>query len=414
MRILITEDSEFYRYYLSLALAKWNHEVLLAEDGRQALEVLRQDKGIQMLITDWVMPNMNGLELCKHVRSSNLGHYIYIIMLTGQEDNLPDCDGYSNGLTAALTVGADAFLKKPVDHDELAARICAGERMLSREGDLTGYNKSLCQSNDKLREQQQTVQQELEYAAQIQKKFLPQYPVINQLIEPLGIRCASRIIPSGVVSGDSLNFFRLDESDLGFYHLDVAGHGVSSAMLSVGLNQMISPNSGLLKAIDLDKYPKYCLVQPDKVAEELNRNHLSDEENSLYFTLIYGLFNADTGRVRLTQAGHPSPILIQDGEVKLLGDGGFPVGLVNSAEYNLIEFTLNPGDRLILYSDGVTECENLKGECFGESLLLELCEQQQNMILFDWINRLVERLTMWHGSPSFSDDISLLMLERLE
>lgn len=413
MKILITEDSEFYRYYLSLALAKWNHEVLLAEDGREALAVLQQDSGIQMLITDWVMPNMNGLELCKRVRSSDFDHYVYIIMLTGRDDDLPDFGDHSNGLTAALTVGADAFLKKPVDNDELEARICAGERMLSRDGDLSGYNKTLCQTNDLLREQQQTVQQELEYAAQIQKGFLPRYPAANQLIEPLGVQCASCIIPSGVVSGDSLNFFRLDEADLGFYHLDVSGHGVSSAMLSVGLNQMISPNSGLLKTIELGKELQYSLVLPDKVAEELNRNHQCDEDNSLYFTMIYGLFNAETGRVVLTQAGHPNPVLIENGKARFLGDGGFPIGLVPDVEFNQIEFTLNRGDRLIMYSDGITECENREGECFGEPALLDVCQQAHDKALIDCQDYLIDQLTDWHGANTFTDDVSLLVLERL-
>ena len=124
-RILIAEDDATMRQILAGVLKKMGYEVTAASDGTEAWEILRKSDAPKLLILDWVMPGMDGLSLCRKIRETQTGGYIYIIMLTAQESRKDVLEGFE--------AGADDYLVKPIDPDELKARLKVGQRVLELE-----------------------------------------------------------------------------------------------------------------------------------------------------------------------------------------------------------------------------------------------------------------------------------------
>ena len=208
------------------------------------------------------------------------------------------------------------------------------------------------------------------------------------------------------MSGDIFNFFSLDEHHVGFYLLDVAGHGVPAAMRSVALSLVLTPDgahNSPLKKFD-------AIVRPNEVISELNRRFQAKDDQ--YFAMSYGVLDSKSSVLRLAQAGNPNPVLIQPGgQVKTLSNGGMPIGLCPEMDFDFVEVPVAVGDRLLLYSDGISECANSQHEEFGDARLLEYLSKSAHHPLDDVLNGLERELERWHGSSDFDDDVSLLALE---
>jgi phosphoserine phosphatase RsbU/P len=154
----------------------------------------------------------------------------------------------------------------------------------------------------------------------------------------------------------------------------------------------------------------YEVVPPVEVVDTLNRRFQSKDDR--YFTIVYGLLDCRTGKVSLTQAGHPNPLLMRrNGSVELFGGGGAPVGILPDVRYEEVQTCLNPGDRLILYSDGIVECAEPQGSLFGEGRLMDYLNCARTEPLPDLLDGLVLTMENWHGQTGFDDDVSLLVLD---
>jgi phosphoserine phosphatase RsbU/P len=128
--------------------------------------------------------------------------------------------------------------------------------------------------------------------------------------------------------------------------------------------------------------------------------------------MAYGMVDTTAKTIELSQAGHPNPIYISQGQpAQFIGTGGFPIGLIEDAEYDTIVMDYCPGDRLVLYSDGITECENMNGEMFGQERLLDYLEDNRARPIKEVSKAFNERMRIWRGGNSYEDDISMLILE---
>src|SRR3972149_5099356 len=155
MRILVAEDNLSARNLIVKLLQKWGHEVLEAEDGVKAWELLLTNP-VNLVISDWMMPNMDGLELCKKVRNAEFDRYIYFILLTAKDTKLKIVEG--------MEAGADDYVIKPFNMNELKVRIRAGERIINLERKLEDRNKVLSQAYSAMR-------RDVEAAGQMQKSL---------------------------------------------------------------------------------------------------------------------------------------------------------------------------------------------------------------------------------------------------
>lgn len=389
MKILVVEDSEGVQCYLAMLLEQYGYDVVTADDGQQAWKILQQQQDIHLVLTDWMMPNMNGLQLCQTIRQAALSRYIYIILLTGKEGD--------SVLVQGMEAGADDFLIKPINKNELRVRLNAGRRILELE--------------ETLKSAYEQISQDLYSAAKVQNDLLPKPKTLGNF------KFEWLFYPSRFVAGDIFNFFELDEKHIGFYQLDVSGNGLRSALLSFTLYHRITNDPAQAGLLLRKTRGGFTPVPPEQVVCELNNRFQSHVDPMLYFTIIYGYIHKRTGKIRFTQAGHPNPIYLAhaDGHAQLCGNGGFPVGMLPEMEFETTTLTLKPGDRLFIYSDGVTECANKDNELFLETHLIESLEQARYYPLKEVLQHVGKSLQTWRNNDSevFDDDTTLLAIERI-
>ncbi len=394
MKILIIDDALDMRTYLRLLATKWGYEVKVCEEGSQALELLRHSD-IRLVICDWMMPGLSGPELCRAIRDQDMGRYIYFILVTGRSHN--------EDLVYGLNAGADDFLGKPVDAQVLRARLRVGERILALEDRLAEQNHILLDSRNRLRAAFDRIQADLAAAARIQRQLLP---TSDRAARPL--RAAWLFLAAAEVSGDSFNFFEVDEDRLGFYLLDVSGHGIPSALLSTSLSRALVPGAGC-EGVGRSTY-----LDPAAFLAHLNQHLVeTDEERENFATIAYGTIDKSTGQGLMALAGHPRPLLLRyDGSLESLQLSGLPVGMFPHIQFQSQPFSMAPGDRLILYSDGILDCEDPNGQHFGEDRLRLALTAEGYSSAADLTERLKGILHQWRGQADPADDISILVLER--
>lgn len=393
LQVLIVEDSPIYRRLLAKMLAQWGYQVCEAENGIAALRIL-ENQPVSMVISDWEMPEMDGLTLCREIRSRQFGHYTYLILLTAREN--------AGDLTLGFDAGADDFLSKPVEQAELRARLHAGARILSLEATLAAHNTRLSEA---LRQ----IELDLEAAARIQHSVLPSHQLRYQDFFSDWL-----FLPSAWVSGDIFNVFPL-ENHLAFYCVDVSGHGVGAAMMSLAVARQFLHGRAVERFLFADDGE---VASPATVVQILNSRFCSEEAEIMsYFTMIYGVIDLASGQGRLCQAGHPTPFIVTPtGEARAVGSGGAPVGLMPELCWEDEDFTLAPGERLCLFSDGITECEDPAGNQFGSQSLQHWLQTHTTLALDELLAQFGQHLIRWRNgngvNNAMADDVSLLLIER--
>jgi sigma-B regulation protein RsbU (phosphoserine phosphatase) len=398
VKILLVDDDPVARRIHSGLLQSQGHEVEEASDGEHAWRAV-QESQISFVVSDWMMPRLAGVDLCRRIRTETLDRYVYVILCTSR--------GEKADLIEGMDAGADDFLIKPVGPEELRVKVRAGERVLSLQQGLAQKNKELARINHQLESSHRLIEEDLRAAAWMQQKLLP-----SQSLQANGLSCQWRLEPSGYVAGDIFNIFAMDEQVVGFYILDVSGHGVPAAMLSVSLSMILTPDAARgspLKHLNQSNQ-QVEILSPGDAIRELNRRFQSKDDR--YFTMIYGLFDTGSGRLRIAQAGHPGPILItKAGHPQIIGTGGMPIGLWPEIKFDCNDLSATAGDRLLLYSDGVTECVNSEGEAFGEGRLLSFLAKTSTQTLDAILDGLLDQIRTWRQGGDPGDDVSLLAIE---
>ena len=298
-QILIIDDDPAIQILLTRTLARQGYEIILASDGEEGLAKARQLRPA-LVICDWVMPRMNGLEVCRQVKAIPELSTTFFILLTSQRS----IENRVKGLDA----GSDDFLCKPIEMSELKARVRAGLRLhqLSRD----------------LQQQKQLLEAELIEAAEYVCSILPE-----PLTEP-PTTIDARFIPSRKLGGDSFDYYWLDTDHLTVYLLDVSGHGLRAALPSLSV-------INLLRSRGLNQVNYY---QPSEVLRGLNKTFQMTQRNDKYFTIWYGVYHAKKRQLVYASAGHPPAILfsLEQKAVsveKRLKTPGFPIGMFPDAEY---------------------------------------------------------------------------------
>lgn len=398
MRILVVDDDEAIRILLESRLRGFGHRIETASDGLEAWDRLHRER-FDLLICDWNMPVMDGVELCRRIRKTEWGSYVYVILCTSMNQK--------SDFLAGMEAGADDFVVKPIDFADLRVRVRAAERVIQLQSELSMQNTSLRELYGKLRTAYDTIERDLEAAAAMQTALLPQKAVIGGRI-----RLDWLLLPSLFLAGDMLNYFLVDDGKLIFYHLDVAGHGIPAALLSVTLNRLLMPVPGSPIAKFGPAQAPEMLAAPKEVVTELNERFQDNGDS--YFTMVYGVFDTGTRSLTFSQAGHPGPLVVSSGgEVRRVGEGGFPVGLMPEMTYDQTHVTLEDGDKLVIYSDGIPECMNAKGERYGEESLFQVLKRSAGCPAADFVKAVRDDITDWRGEKELTDDVSMLVLESL-
>lgn len=400
MRILIAEDDMISRRVLERILTKWGYEVVSTRDGAEAWEILKSGDTPSIAILDWEMPEIDGIELIRRIRANQSSGYIYTFILTAKSQK--------QDIIAGIESGADDYLSKPFDQNELRARLRAGERIINLEQKLAHKNKELGSANLIISSANSRMKNDLEAAAKIQQTLLPKTPP-----EIDGVEVSWLYKPCDELAGDILNAFWLDDKHLGLYLLDVSGHGVSAALLSVTLSRILSPIAGQSSMLRVNENGagEHKIVSPAEVADNLNKRFQLDPETGQYFTLIYGILNTETYEFRFVNAGHPMPFLLSQGKCSSpQRSSDLPIGFLEEQVYGEKTVQLKPGDRIYFYSDGLTETMR-NDEQFGADRLKKLAHQHGCENLKNNLDSIVSGVQEFSANENFADDISIMAIE---
>jgi sigma-B regulation protein RsbU (phosphoserine phosphatase) len=272
-------------------------------------------------------------------------------------------------------------------------------RRLTYEAELA--NRQLLKKQLQLEEYQRS-------AAEIQTSLLPtNLPDIAHLL------VAWRLVPCEQVGGDLFNVVRLSEDMVLAYVLDVSGHGISAAMVTVSVYQSLSPHAGRIVRRPLEKPPYFHLQSPAEVLRQLEQEYPLERFGKL-FTISYLLINTRTGHVSYSSAGHPPPLLVRNnGSYQALNAGGSIIGTGCSGPFEEEEIQLYQGDRLFLYSDGVTEHSNHQNQQFGQERLFRKLTSNRKRALEPACDKLIESLKGHGQDIIFKDDVTLVGIEFL-
>lgn len=391
MKILIAEDDSTSRKLLAKSLTNMGHEVVEAHDGEQAWGYFKENR-FALVITDWEMPRCTGVELCAKIRSNPRNHYSFVILLTVKGDK--------ESLIAAFEAGADEFLSKPVDRAELMARLRSAQRVIELEAKLRQRYVELDNAH-------RMIKKDLEAAARIQQSLLPNRENLN-----LPFEVAWSLLPCEELAGDIFNIIPLDDHRWGIYLLDVSGHGVASALMSVTLSRLLSANKeqSILYGRQGNSWD---ILSPAQVLNRLNDQfQISEETGGQYFTMVYGIYNTKTMTFKYSSAGHPPLLRVDlDGVATMIEAHHLPIGFLPEGEYTDKILLLRSGERLVFYSDGVVEMPNQEDELFGQQRLADHLQHHAAETSEELVQSIEKEIQRWYGlSGSLPDDVSLLIL----
>lgn len=390
MKILVVDDQDETRLITSVILSGLGHDVLEAENGVTAWETINNTR-VDIIICDWLMPEMNGIELVKKIREGDFNHYIYLIMLTSlsnQEDRIE-----------AIAAGADDFITKTTNPNELKVKLYPAERILNLKRDLDEQNAFLFESRKQL-------QDDLNRARTLQTSLLPA-PIKDDVTQVEWL-----FHPATFVGGDFFNYYYIGPDLFLFYLVDISGHGVPSALMSMSVQTQLQAFDRLV--IELINDNKTATI-PENICAQLNKQMLSlSNSHDHYATLIYGLIDTNKREVYVTSAGHPYPMHYhqQENLLETLPCNGFPIGLLDSATYTSYKFNYQAGDKLFFYSDGINEMilsdntSPLTTEALAKKLGT-ICDKNPKSIIDD-----IEK--KWFESSDIlapPDDLSLVIMQ---
>lgn len=265
--------------------------------------------------------------------------------------------------------------------------------------------------NRRLSERQQLLDEDLRAAAGIQQSLLPRgLPLPKDLLA--GLDMAWRFAPSEAIGGDVFNVFPLDEHHLGIYVLDVSGHGVPAALVTVSVSQMLLPHTGLVVRQNGPPLSGCRITGPGEVMELLDREYPMERFDS-FFSMVYLVLDIRDGAFAICNAGHmPALVFRSDGRIETLKKGGTVIGLGGMVPFEEQQEMLCRGDRLLLYTDGVTDFMNSRQELFGKDRFIRTADALRNRPVEEMVHGIYEAMTAFGDGFPIQDDVSILGIAR--
>ena len=390
--ILVVDDTPANLQVLAGMLKDRGYKVRPVPSGKLALLAAERDPP-DLILLDINMPEMNGYQVCQHLKADEGLKGVPIIFISALTEQLDKVKAFATG-------GVD-YITKPFQMEELHARVETHLKLRRLQMELEQTNAQLSEVNGRM-------SRDLEAAAKIQKTFLP-----SDVLHVPGVNFAWIYEPCEQLGGDGLSIIPLGKGKVALYILDVSGHGVASALLSVTLSRLLSPPSEPSSILmgDAEAGEPFVITPPIEIAAHLNRLFPFDAATQQLTTMLYGILDATTGELRYVSAGHPGPVHIPyRAEPVILKNEAFPIGLADEV-YEERSVRLGPGDRLYIYSDGVPEAMDPDGNQFGNARLLEAVNRGRSEGLQESVATLSAAIKRWQGAARPQDDISILAVE---
>ena len=368
--ILVVDDSPVNLQVLVRTLHGSGHRILAAKDGRAAIDIARRARP-DLILLDVMMPDIDGFEVCRSVKADPETEETVVIFLSAL--------GEVSDKVSGLKLGAVDYITKPIQPEEVLARV---ETHLTRQY----LERELRESRDRL-------DRELASAAGMQRRILPPAMPIHQSVEFAAYYRTSRH-----AGGDYYDILELGPDRFGIMVADVSGHGAPAAIVM-----------SMIRAV-LHAHPQPD--DPPEVMGHLNRHFEYLRDSGMFATAIYGVFDARARMLRVSCAGHPPPLVVTgSGEVaRLPVDAVVPLLLMDLKEIPATEHRLQPGDRLLLYTDGITERESPDGTMYEEERLTAEVAKVAALRPAEMIDAVVADLDAFAGGHEPRDDQTIVLV----
>ncbi len=385
--ILIVDDNPTNVSILQARLGVHGYHILTAADGEEALAAAFTHRP-DLILLDVMMPKMDGIEVCRRLKSDQALASIPIIMVTAK--------GEPRDVVAGIEAGCDEYLTKPVDQTALVARVKSMLRIKALHDTVQEQAALLAEQNQSLEARVAEHLAEQRLAARIQTDLLPKaVPVLA------GYDFAGKTIPARLVGGDYFDFIPVDETRLAICVGDVSGKGLPASLLMANLQATIRGQT-LVQAS-----PEECLRRSNTL---LFRCTGAD----CFVTFFYGILDTREHRFLYSNAGHNPPLLLSGAlPPQRLEAGGLVLGVLEDHGYEQETVPLRPGDLLVLYSDGITEAATPEGEQFGDERLLQLIRDYRNETSSALLERILHAVDRYALHCLQSDDRTVVVLKRL-
>lgn len=381
--VLLVDDEPFNIDLLEQELSGFGLEIRTAGNGREALESV-QEKAPDMIFLDLMMPGVDGFGVLERLQEHPEWRGIPVVIVSASSD--------VENIVRGIEMGATDFLPKPFEPAILQARLNAGLEK-KRLNDLEQqYLKSL--------------ERELEIGRQIQAGFLP-----KAIPQPEAWRIEAYFQAAREVAGDFYDVFEVGDGELALLLGDVTDKGVGSALYMALYTSLL--RAALMAESLTGEALTGDLASPEerllKAVRLVNSYICSSHDSGIYASLFFGILDTASGKLRFVSAGHDPPYLLREntilGQIKPTGP---VVGVLEDAAYRVESISLEPGDSLVVYSDGIPDCRNAAGEMFGVERLRDLLQRPASDAFADVVAALSRHLD---GASQY-DDISLLLVSR--
>ena len=383
-KILIVDDEPFNIDYLEQELEDLDYATISAGDGKEALELVDSESP-DMILLDIMMPVMNGFEVLSQLKGNKAWRDIPVVVISAIDD--------MRAIARGIEMGAEDYLPKPFEPVLLMARLKAGlEKKRLRDLEQTYL---------------QGMQRELEIGREIQADFLP-----KTILQPDGWEIATSFVSAREVAGDYYDVFNFSQDKIGLMLGDVCDKGLGSALYMTLFRSLLRAASDLGTREDNTQNPK-SEGQRLIAAARLTNNYITTVHQSASFsTLFFGNLELASGRLCYLNAGHEPPLILSSNQIRHRLKGTGPVvGLLEDAEFRVGEAQLEPGELLLVYSDGFTDVQNPHGAMYSREKFLSLFNQP-----FDdaqsLVQRIIREVSSFRGDAIQFDDMTLMAVMR--
>lgn len=368
--------------YFRRKIRKGEYEFHFAHNGLEALQMVLQQKDFDIILSDINMPEMDGLTLLTRINELR-NPALKCIMVSAYGD--------MGNIRSAMNNGAFDFATKPIDLEDLSRTI---EKAIEQ---INFVRTSQCEHN-----QLESIKGDLAVAGEIQQAILPsKFPPFPDLVDKLDIFAS--MTPAKDVGGDFYDFFQIDTDRIGFVIADVSGKGIPAALF-------MAVSRTLIRSTGLRGIPSHECIS------YANRLLCNESLDAMFVTVFYGIYTISTGVIDYTNAGHNPPYLLRRNNVveALPLSQNFIVGVFDDFVYTNSTLKLEPGDAIILYTDGVTEAFNEEKQQFGEKGLEKTLKSVPGADSKEIIEAITEDVAEFSGNEPQNDDITILSLKRLK
>ena len=358
-------------------IRKGIYDFFFALDGSQAVEVLKQHPDIYLVLSDINMPVMDGLKLLNEIQKLE-NPLIKVVMVSAYGD--------MQNIRTAMNRGAFDFINKPIDFDDFTKTVEKAHLEITR-----------------LKKQYETERQfvavtdDLSAAAEIQASLLPK--LRGPFKDYKQLQVASFIKPARWGGGDFYDVFEIDKNHIGFIIADVSGKGIPAAVFMYLSRTAVRIFSSMN-------------MQPSKVLNDANNYLNIDNDSSMFVTLFYGVLDLESKEFTYCNAGHNPPLLIHGAEVSPLKlTGNMALGVLPDLPYRDESINLSSGDKIFMFTDGVSECMNEENEEYSEERIVQFLQQKGNENVVELNDDMKSSLIAFQGQAEQHDDITMLSFQ---